>query len=218
MRERIAIYSVVFLATERKNMRIDELCRIQMGYSARGALEAARDGVLVIQLRDAPHVGRVRFSELSRYSIEGDLERYLVGAGDVLFRSRGDRPAAFVPGDDWEEPVVAAYPFMILRPDPALVDPAYLAWTINQAPAQRFFEREKQGATIMAINRKSLALLSVSVPDLPTQKAIGELAELQKHETGLLHQLAGLRSQLNVALLRDIANQTSGKTGKGAEK
>lgn len=199
-------------------MRIEELCRIQMGYSARGALEAAKNGVSVIQLRDAPQVGRIQFSELSRYFIEGDLDRYLVGSGDVLFRSRGDRPAAFVLGDDWEEPVVAAYPFMILRPDPAIVDPAYLAWSINQPPAQRFFDREKQGATIMAINRKSLALLPVSVPNLQTQKAIGELAELQKHETELLHQLAELRSQLNVALLLDIANQNSRKIRKGAGK
>ena len=190
-------------------MILDRLCSIQMGYTTRGSHQPDEQGSVVVQLRDAPIAGPLRRGVLARLQLQGVDERYEVTEGDIIFRSRGEYPAAFYLGCEWQEPVIAVYPFMILRADRSKIIPEYLVWSINQVPARRYFERESQGTTIMAINKRSLANLEIPVPSLETQTKIVELAMLQEREVDLLRKLADTKSKMTTALLIEKAKKPS---------
>ena len=72
-------------------------------------------------------------------------ERYLVGAGDVLFRSRSESNTASALADRFCEPALAMLPLYILRSNPRVVMPEFVAWAINQPRAQLHFDRFAPG-------------------------------------------------------------------------
>ena len=102
-------------------------------------------GVLALQLRDILPDGLIAANGLIRIQVGDISERYLARTGDVVFRSRGERNTAAVVDESISEPALAVLPLMILRPNPQLLSGAYLAWAINQEPAQRKFEEEAPG-------------------------------------------------------------------------
>jgi hypothetical protein len=133
-------------------MLLSKLCEIQLGYTARGRLEPVEgNGVRAIQLRDiAPEGGR-NTEVIGQYRLDAIPSRYWANQGDVLFRSRGDRNTATALAAWLDAPAVAVMPLVILRPNPAQTDPQYLAWFINQAPTQRYFDSCARGTGMRMI-------------------------------------------------------------------
>jgi len=82
--------------------------------------------------------------------------------------------------------------------------PEFLAWQINQGPAQSYFGRSRVGTAQMSIRRSTLEELPVSIPELDKQKALIELDRLMKEEQRLCNQLATSREQIMNSLARDL--------------
>ena len=193
-----------------KNFRLSGLCTIQSGFTARGKLDRLSDGgILAIQLRDMDGVGPLDSGTLGRYSLDEPFERYLVGTGDVLFRSRGERNTATALDDTFAGHAVALLPIVILRPRRDLIDPAFLAWSINQAPAQRHFDLTAQGQVLRMVPKSSLDTLAIDVPDIATQRLIVTINKLAKDERRLAQDLAELHAKLTSRLLIEASARTS---------
>ncbi len=177
-----------------------------MGYTARGRLESADyGGVLTVQLRDLPSHGLVSPESLTRVSLKGPLDRYLISAGDVVFRSRGERNTALALDNRYTEPVLAILPLIILRPKPKIIFPAYLAWIINQPPAQRHFDHAARGTNLRMIPRSCLNDLEIDVPGIETQRRIVAVDALVEREQSLSVLAAEKRSRLTRMMLRGQA-------------
>lgn len=190
-------------------MRLCDLCDIQLGYTARSRLERATSGGrLAIQLGDLSPEGRIDVDSLSRFALPSVHGRYLVGAGDVLFRSRGERNTATAVGERLHEPALALLPLVILRPDARVVEPRFLAWAINQPPAQRQLADAARGTNIRMIPRSSLDHLDLDVPAIATQRAIVEASHLAEREAELATQLVARRRQLVDLALLDLVRQS----------
>ena len=169
---------------------LSDVCTIQTGFTARGRLESSADGgVLALQLRDILPNGLIAANGLIRIQVGDISERYLTRPGDVVFRSRGERNTAAVMDESIPEPALAILPLMILRPDPQLLSGAYLAWAINQEPAQRHFEEEAQGTSLRMVSRTALENLKIAVPDFETQQRILQVDALAERERQLAEQL-----------------------------
>jgi hypothetical protein len=169
---------------------LTDVCTIQTGFTARGRLESAADGgVLALQLRDILPNGLIAANGLIRIQVGDISERYLARPGDVVFRSRGERNTAAVMDESMPEPALAILPLMILRPDPQALSGAYLAWAINQEPAQRHFEEEAQGTSLRMVSRTALENLKIAVPDFETQQRILQVDALAERERQLAEQL-----------------------------
>ena len=193
-------------------MRLDKLCNIHSGYTARGSLDPLLEGgIPAIQLRDVGTDGGPLRKAFRRYHLANLSERYFVRGGEVLFRSRGAPNVAVAVGDDLSEPAVVIVPLVIIRPDPERVLPEYLAWAINQHDAQRRLAAEAQGTSLRMIPMAVLARLDVAVPDLPTQKRIVEINALARQEGRLLRELADRREQLASAILGEAAKAADQK-------
>jgi hypothetical protein len=188
-------------------MLLSKVCTIQIGFTARAKFEPADTGVLTIQLRDLPAEGDIQPALLTRVSLDERPDRYLVAAGDVLFRSRGERNVAAALDNRFAEPAVAVSPLMILRPNPARAVAPYLAWAINQPDAQRHFDAAARGTSVRMVPKASLDDLDIDVPDLETQRRIVAVAALAEQEEALLHRLASRRRAL---INRHLAERAMG--------
>ncbi len=200
-------------------MQLPSVCTISTGYTARGRLEPTQSGgVLVIQLRDISANGDIAADRLTRVAIDGALDRYLVRAGDVVFRSRGDRNTASVLDGRFIEPVLAVLPLMILRPKSHVITPQYLAWAINQAPAQRFFDSIACGTNMRMLPKAGLAALEIEVPAIETQRKIVEIHALAELEQRLAILSAEKRKTLTTLILNGQAKDLSVAVATGRKK
>lgn len=188
-------------------MHLADICSIHTGYTARSRLEPAAGGVLTIQLRDISPDGLIDPEHLTRVQLEDLADRYLVRPGDVVFRSRGERNTACAIDERLKEPALAVLPLMVLRPKPDLVTPEFLAWAINQAPAQRHFDASARGTNIRMIPRTSLDDLELDVPDIGTQERIVALNALADRERELATEAAETRRLMLSLLLVERATK-----------
>lgn len=194
-------------------MRLADACTIHTGYTARGRLEpAAAGGVLAIQLRDISPEGFVDPERLARVQLDGLADRYFVRAGDVVFRSRGEWNTACALDERLQEPALAVLPLMVLRPKVHIVRPEYLAWAINQPPAQRHFDITARGTNIRMIPRSSLDDLEIDVPDIETQEKIIAVDALADRERELSQLAAQTRRKMMGLILVERASRMHPKT------
>lgn len=193
-------------------MQLTRICAIQSGYTARQRLSpVAEGGATAVQLGDVRTDDTCVLDRLGRYDLTAVPERYLVRDGDVLFRSRGDRTTASAV-EGLVEPAVAILPLMILRPRREAVEPRYLAWAINQPPAQRQLDVSSRGTSLRMIPRAGLDSLELDIPDLTRQRAIVALDELAERERGLSLRAAEKRRQLMALHLGYAARETKNDT------
>lgn len=176
--------------------KLKDIADIQLGYQPRGWMKPDRNGShRVIQIRDVAPDGGIRFGDLVRVAPDREPWRYEVKAGDVLFISRGRRlNAAVVP--EPPHPTMAVSFFYILHPRIDLVDPAYLAWAINQPPVQAQVAKHTGGTGIPHIRRRPVEELELDVPPLGVQRQIMRLQELSRQEKRMAAELQKKREHL----------------------
>lgn len=182
--------------------KLAAICDVQSGFTARTGLnQAVQGGVPTVQLRDLKGDADFDPATAPTYALDLSVERYAARAGDLLFRSRGDRNTAVVVTSESKASAVAVLPLMVLRPHQGTVDPRYLAWFINQPKTQRYFDKQALGTSIQMIRKTDLDELEIDLPDLATQRLIVEIDALARREQTLLRQLADKKFQLTGSAL-----------------
>lgn len=198
------------------SVQLSDICEVVSGFTARGKLEEADGGCLAIQLRDVTEASTVEPSTLMRLAFDGPVERYLAGAGDVVFRSRGERNTAARLDENFVEPAVAVLPVLILRPKAGIL-PEYLIWAINQPEAQRHFDSHARGATIRMIPKAGIESLEIELPNIAVQKEIAEIDALSRREVELTLELLEARRRL-VARCLQARNRNAPVKGRPGRK
>lgn len=117
----------------------------------------------------------------------------------MIFSTRGVRTYA-VALDPPPFPTVCSPHFFVLRPCGPELDPRFLAWQINQAPAQEYLQREATGSHILNIRREVIERLEIVIPSRARQDAIVAFAETVAREKRLLNSLIENRQQQMNAL------------------
>ncbi len=169
--------------------------RVSAGFPFRGAIDALEPGeVAVIQMRNVEGEG-VDWPSLSRVSLPTKREPDYLGEGDVIFATRGRRNFALalseIPG-----PAVCSPHFFVLRVDKAdKLLPAFLAWQINQKPAQEYLQQAATGSHILNITRGAIESLPIVIPPVAVQRAIVELADAARRERELANALIDNRQR-----------------------
>ena len=178
-------------------MNISEIADIQLGYQFRQKIEPTDDGThWVIQIRDFDEHHVLLKEQLSCVRIDSATDKYLIRKGDVLFLSRGYHSWSAAIIDDLEATVAASH-FFVVRPKQDNVLSEYLAWYINQAPAQQYLHTiARRGTHMPLIPLSAFVELKVDMPDIETQKKIVELSRLIEREKQLLSALQVKRSLL----------------------
>jgi len=129
-------------------------------------------------------------------------ETYEVRVDDVLFMSRGTQNRAWVVVHV-PQPTIAPVSFYIIRPQEGL-DGGYLAWYLNQAPAQGAIAQMRTGAGTPLVQRDAFRTLEVVVPTLEVQHEIAGLGVLFARERTLRKDLADATERAHAALGTNI--------------
>jgi restriction endonuclease S subunit len=180
--------------------RIGDCAQVLPGYALKARAEHEPAGTHQVIM--GKHVGDVLSYAYSpehelRISPGGPMDRYLVKAGDVLFISRGSRNHAAVV-ESVPEPTVASATFFILHPC-RNVDPAYLAWCLNQPPIQAHIAQVRTGAGTPIVQRKVFSDIAIPIPSPVRQRTLAELGSLMEKELVLRKELVSQTEQLHRA-------------------
>ena len=161
----------------------------------------------MIQTRDLSD-GKLDMSLLDRIKSDGSNGYSLLKSGDVLFKAKSRNPVAAAIMEEIP-PTIATSHFFILTLTDAGILPAYLAWYLNQRPAQRHFKSMAAGTRVPIVNLKSLKELEVAVPEPEIQNTILTFDRLAKREKTLMQELSVKRAIYAEAAMLHILNETA---------
>ncbi len=179
---------------------LGDISAIQVGYQSREGIRAHPDGShFLLQARDFNYLHHVDWSNLTRFTPAGSTTKSEIRQGDVLFLAKGQDNFAY-PVNRVATHVLAANSFYILRPDKATILPDYLAWWLNQAPAQEYIQLNRSGSSLPFLSVSALSRLEVPIPSIEIQRKIGELELLRKKEADLL----GLYLSKKLTLIQSV--------------
>jgi hypothetical protein len=177
-----------------------DVAEISAGHPLRSAVDDFPAGDTgVIQMRNVDPETGVDWANVSKVELPPARRIEFLNPGDVIFSTRGARTYAVALGAA-PFPAVCSPHFFVLRVRGATVEPRFLAWQINQAPAQEYLQREATGSHILNIRREVIERLEIVIPSLARQAAIVAFAEAAMHEKRLLSALIENRQQQMNAL------------------
>ncbi len=188
---------------------VAEITSLQAGYPFRGAIEELPDGdVRVVQMKDVDPETGVDWRGAIRTSLGGRKHPDWLRSGDVLFVAKGARFYAVCVDEPPARAVCAPAFFHLRVKAPASVDPAFLAWQINQPPFQRQLQQAAEGSGQLSIRRPVLEALSLHIPSMRQQRGIAALADLARRERQALHRLIRNRELQLHALAEGLSQAT----------
>ncbi len=187
-------------------MKLKDIVDIQIGYQHSRKIVPVLDGTNhIIQIKDINENHTINFEGFLKIQPDRSVERYLVHKGNVLFLCRGQRNFAIPVLLELKDTIAAGH-FFILAFDNSKILPKYLAWYINQTPAQRYLQHmAKRGTHMPIIGKSEFEQMTIHVPTLKTQKNIIALNELQKKEHRLVQEILQKRSRLIQAVCLNTA-------------
>jgi restriction endonuclease S subunit len=174
---------------------LKDMVTIRSGRLFRGKIEPDPIGhYQVIQIGDIDVGRKLSYQDLTRINLPDIKPSQLVQKGDVLFISRGMRKHAVAIIEELNN-VITTSQIFILRPSERLL-PEYLAWYLNQLPAQRYLEEHSSGTNVSLINMEAFGKLPVRAPKLDIQQKIVRISELSVRERELAELILKKRSAL----------------------
>jgi len=181
--------------------RISQIAEIKSGYLFKEGLKSDKEGnVSVVQLKDVNDRGILNSHELQRINIDKIGSENYLAVGDVLLKAKTNNPVSALVKEQLPSTIATAH-YFIISVKKADVLPGYLAWYLNQRPAQIYFARNAGGTRIQVINKQVLSGLEVVVPDLKTQEKIEKIYELHQREQDLVDAIKEKKHGLILAQL-----------------
>ncbi|WP_374347865.1 restriction endonuclease subunit S [Phenylobacterium sp.] len=177
-----------------------EVAEIAAGHPLRSGVDEFPAGDTgVIQMRNVDPEAGVDWASVSRVELPPARRIEFLNPGHVIFSTRGARTYA-VALSAVPFPAVCSPHFFVLRIRGGAVEPRFLAWQINQLPAQEYLQREATGSHILNIRREVIERLEIVIPSRARQAAIVAFAEDATREKRLLSALIENRQQQMNAL------------------
>ena len=190
-----------------KYYMIEDNATIRSGCAYRGAESKLAEG-------DTPFVGYknvdietgIDWSDVPRVELTLKRDPQWLEDGDVLFASRGFKTYAY--------PVIAPPPkatcspqfFVVTPKNPNALLAEFLAWQINQSPAQAYLERFADASTIRNIRRDVLAKMPITIPTIERQHLIAKYAKAARRAQQLHRALIDNTTQELSALASELMN------------
>lgn len=160
-----------------------DFAEVRLGYPFRGAIPEVPGGsVRVVQIRDVTCAGLKNRDDLVATEVEGRKEPDWLLDQDVLFVARGVHPYSALVIKPPCRTVCSQHLYVLRVKDPARLLPAFLAWQLNQTPAQRYFRQSAEGSHQLSIRRTVLDMTEIRIPPIERQRAAVELARVADAE------------------------------------
>jgi hypothetical protein len=193
-----------------KNMKhLHFVAEVSAGFPFRGAVDDLPAGeVKVVQVRDVSGSAPVDWAAVPSKALPKSRSADFLRAGDVLITTRGRRNEAAALLNPPAQAVAATNLFVIRLGEGALLLPEFLAWQINQRPAQEYLAASATGSHVLNLTRPALEALPIAIPTLQQQRLAVEFSECAAAEGAALKQLIAIRQQQIDAMALKILTGT----------
>jgi restriction endonuclease S subunit len=182
---------------------ISNIASISAGHPFRGSIPETTGGnARVIQIRDLDEHGLINWHSLITTNITSRKQPDWLKKGDILFSARGQRNIAALVDKDTPNTLCAPH-YFIIRVASELIEPAFLAWQLNQLPAQKYFLKLSQGTAVASIPRSFIAATPLAIPSLEKQQIIMTMATTHLKEKQTLQAMIANRDMQ----MHGIANE-----------
>lgn len=186
-----------------KYMTVSAIASISAGFPLRGSVNALASGeVAIVQMRNIASGSSVMWDATNKVELPTKRKHDWLQEGDVIFAARGAKNYAVALYDVPNRSVCSPH-FFVLRAKTGC-NPEFLAWQINQKPAQEYFKRSATGSHIMNIRREVIEKLRIALPSLTRQRAIVQFARASIAERRALEGLIRNRKYEIEAIAVDL--------------
>ena len=200
------------------SFKLKDIADIRLGHPFRGSIEGDECGdVHVVQMRDTNDSGEVDGSNLVRTFLTGRKKPDWLQKGDILFVAKGaNHYAAIVDDGVLPGQSVCSPHFFLVRIKPkkhVIALPAFIAWQLNQIPAQRYFFNSAEGSLYVSIRKQVLEDTPLVLPSIERQRQLISMQLCALNEKKTLQRLIENRQQQINAIAKNELEPYSG-TGR----
>ena len=111
---------------------LSDIATVTAGHPFRGSIPETENGeARVVQIRDLDENGQIEWDKLISTDIQGRKQPDWLQKGDILFSARGQRNIAALVDKQASNTVCAPH-YFINRVIDKCIEPAFLAWQLNQ--------------------------------------------------------------------------------------
>lgn len=190
------------------NIKLRDIAEISAGYALRGSASKLKAGeTALIQLRNASGGTQIDWNNVEHVTLPSNKKTEYLNEGDIIFSARGTQTFAYYIPERPHQSVCAPQFFVLTPKRPKQYSPKYLAWFLNAAPAQHYFESVAVGTAMKNIRRSAVENLEVSLPSLHRQEAIVNLWETAIAEKDTLRALISNRTNLLNGIAQELSRQ-----------
>ena len=173
-------------------LELREISQVLTGVSIK---ETSIGHARLMRLADLSDIKAGRTPTLAMGEAPAVARALTIDNGDLVVGARGASTDVYVAG----EAIVGAFislDLYLVRPNPQVVNPHYLAAFLELPSTQAFFTGGKQGTNLARLGKDALESVQVPLPTMHRQCLIAELAQTFKCEAALLARLADLNATL----------------------
>lgn len=165
------------MTNEHQCVKLDNISSIRYGRSVNKAfIHEQKSTMMLVQSRDL-FINGVNWDSCAYTDFVSMKEPYFLEQGDVLFFVRSEGNNAIVIDasvNDIGIQAIAGPLMFILRCDTRKIIPEYLAWWLNQEPAQTYFKSKDPDGQRKSIVRETLEETPICIPTLNQQRSVIE--------------------------------------------
>jgi restriction endonuclease S subunit len=173
-------------------LELREISQVLSGVSIK---ETSDGSARVMRLADLSDLKVGRTPTLATGDAPAVARALTIDDGDLIVGARGAATDVYVAN----EAIVGAFislDLYLVRPNPQLVNPHYLAAFLELPSTQALFTGGKQGTGLSRLAKVTLEGTEIPLPPMHKQRLIAELSQTFRSEAALLTRLADLNSTL----------------------
>lgn len=189
-------------------LHLTQIAEIRPGYPFRSKIKEVHGrAIFAVQMKDVVIDGGISWDGVVETGLSGKRTPDWLVPGDILFAFRGNHNYAVLVDEYADKLKAVASPhFFVIRCKSDKLLPAFLAWTLNQAPLQTYFRRESTGTLTQGLRKPSVAEAPIAVPSLEKQHQIVQLANVVRQERQLLEELIRNNETMMHGIAADLFN------------
>ena len=193
----------------KKYIRLGKVATVAAGFPLRSSVDSLDEGdISFVQMRNVNPAQGIDWESVAQVTLPTKREPDWLNENNIIFAARGAKNYAVTVNAHPKRAVCSPHFFVLRISDRKKILPDFLAWQINQKPAQDYFQRS---ATGLNINRSVIENLEIFIPPLYKQEMIIALWKTAMEEQQILKRLTENRNQLLEAIAVGLFNRTGGK-------
>lgn len=183
--------------------KLSEIAIISAGQTFRGRSESdnADSGVRLLQIKDIKE-GVYSGAELPWADIDVEKSIVLLNGGELLLPLRGNRSDVMLYEKKHTWPVTTPNQVAIIRPQ--RVHGPYLLWFLNSWEGRTQINARRSGTTVGHISVKSLADITLPLPELSVQLKIANVYANWLEQHSILEEMIGLGAEMAETLCVEL--------------